>query len=31
MLTIIENLPVAVALTAVALRLYLGAKPTDAK
>lgn len=27
MLTIIENLPVAVALTAVALRLYLGANP----
>jgi len=31
MLTIIENLPVAVALTAVALRLYLGSKPNDAK
>ena len=31
MLTIIETLPVAVALTAVALRLYLGSKPGSAK
>lgn len=31
MLTIIENLPVAVALTTVALRLYLGAKPGAGK
>lgn len=31
MLAIIENLPVAVALTAVAVRLYLGAKQGSAK
>ncbi len=31
MLTIIENLPVAVALTAIAVRLFLGAKPGNTK
>lgn len=29
MLTIIENLPAAIALSGLVLRLYLGTKPTD--
>jgi hypothetical protein len=31
MLTVIENLPAAIALTGLVLRLYLGGKPTDAQ
>jgi hypothetical protein len=29
MLTIIENLPAAIALSGLVLRLYLGSKPTE--
>ncbi len=29
MLTIIENLPAAIAVTGIVLRLYLGSKPTQ--
>ena len=31
MLTVIENLPAAIALTGLVLRLYLGGQPSDAK